>query len=245
MSDTDKVVHGTPPPQEQQAEFASLRSVFDTKTALDRVDAYAKWLFASAAVVGSLGAGLSNSAFYKLHGPSMWLFALAVLCLGICLVQASKSIAPKWVEADYYVLASLRDAVNKQFATRQRLLTRASVFFSLALILAACAPLASLLPSESAPSIHYAVDEKGALDAGLEASDLQAGTFVELRVESSDPKVQVPRTSTIVDSSHLAKLNLKMSAVNSATSNLDLVGCIRKIEQKNCTTELRLAIVQK
>lgn len=245
MSNGDEVVRGNQPPAEQQAEFASLRSLFDAKAALDRVDAYAKWLFASAAVVGSLGAGLSNAAFSKLHGPAIWLFAFAVLCLGVCLIQASTSIAPKWVEADYYVLPSLRIAVNKQFATRQRLLTRASVFFSLALVLAACAPLASMWPSKTLPSIHYTVDEKGVLDAGIEVAELQAGTLVELRIESKDPKVQVPRTSTIVDSSHLAKLSLKMSGVNSATSNLDLLGCIREIKQKNCTTELRLTIFQK
>jgi hypothetical protein len=53
-----------------------------SKTALDRLYTYGKWLFGSATIVGTLGASLSNSAFSKLHGIAAWLFAGAVLSLG-------------------------------------------------------------------------------------------------------------------------------------------------------------------
>ncbi len=240
-------VKGTPATAEQIAEMTSLRAVFDPKTALDRLDTYGKWLFATAAIVGSLGAGLSNAALPKLHGFSLILFGLAVVCLDVCLVFASLSLAPKWVEANYYELLSMRAAVNKQLRKRQVLLTSASIFFCLALLLAAAAPLISLRPSKSEPSIHYSIDEKGALDAVLEASDLEPKSVIRLRLESADAKVQTPSTSAIVDASRQVKLNLKMTGVNSLTSNLTLVACFapEQMTQTSCPTEIKLPVIQK
>jgi len=242
MSEGEITVRGTAATAEQKAEMASLRTVFDPKAALDRVDTYGKWLFTSAAVVGSLGAGLSNAAFTKLHGPSTWLFATAVLSLGVCLIFASASLAPQWVDANYYQLDSMRGAVNKQFAKRQFRLTSASIFFALALFLAAIAPLVSLSPIKSEPSIHYSIDEKGGLDASLEASDLQAGTVVGLRLESADSKTQTPSTSAIADNTHQVKLNLKMSGIGPTTPALSLIGCIRGAKEQKCASELRLPV---
>jgi hypothetical protein len=243
MTDSQEVIRGEYVSPETKAEFDSLRTVFDTKSALDRLDSYGKWLFASAAVVGSLGAGLSNSAFSKLHGLSAWLFAAAVLSLGICLVQASKSIAPQWVEIRMAELKSMRQAVNSQFGRRQRLLTGASIFFSFALLLAAVSPLASLAPNYPVPILHFSIDEKGTMDAGLEANGLSGGTLIQLRVEATDgAKMQLPIASTSADQNGQAKVSVRMTGIGSASPNLRLVACFQKKGEASCAEQSRVLI---
>src|ERR1035437_77924 len=100
---------GTYVSPEIKAEFDSLRSVFDAKASLDRIDSYAKWIFASSAIVGALGAGLSNGAIAKAHGMSLFLFTFAILCLGISLVAACQSIAPEVTSVLIYDIDDMRE----------------------------------------------------------------------------------------------------------------------------------------
>ena len=88
----------------------------DPNAGFDRLDSYGKWLFTSAAVIGSLGAGFSNSAFSKLRGAGIWLFAFASLAPGLSLVAASRSVAPHWINPLLNHLASLPGAVKQQFS---------------------------------------------------------------------------------------------------------------------------------
>jgi hypothetical protein len=216
--------------------------VFDTKTALDRVDSYGKWLFGSAAIVGSLGAGLSNSSFAKLRGLGVWGFALAVVTLGLCLVAASQSLAPQWVEVRLTDLNSLRHAVNSQFDKRQRLLTVAAFFFALALTLAALSPLASVVSAgDHVPTIHYLVDDKGVLDSGVEAGDLGAGMIVRLRLEV-DGKEQAPSSMTTVDESGQVKLSLKTPITAISKGKLDLVVCEQRLGETDCAKIYRITV---
>ena len=239
----DKVIHGSVVSQEDKTEFDSLRTMFDAKAAVERLDSYGKWLFASAAVVGSLGAGLSNTALSKLRGPGVWVFALAVVSLGICLVAASRSIAPHWVKARIAELDSLRAAVNKQFKSRQGQLNVAAGFFALALVLAAVSPLISLVAGKSVPVLHYSLDEKGNLDAGLEASALDAGTMIEIRLDG--PKgsaIQLPSAAGTADDNGQVKLSLKLTGVSSPATSVDLVSCVKKRDQTACEDLQRLTV---
>jgi hypothetical protein len=240
---TDEEIKGTVVDQEDKAEFDSLRTIFDPKAALDRLDSYGKWLFASAAVVGSLGAGLSNTALSKLRGAGVWVFALAVMSLGLCLFAASRSIAPHWTKARVAVLDSLRAAINKEFKTRQRQLNLAAGFFALALVLAAVSPLVSLITGASVPVLHYSLDEKGNLDAGLEASSLDKGSTIEIRLDG--PKgsaVQLPRAAATADDNGQVKLTLKMTGLSSTAASVDLVSCVTKRDQTACEDRQRLSV---
>jgi hypothetical protein len=242
MAEPDEVIRGGVVPPEIKAEFDSLRTVFDTKTALDRVDSYGKWLFGSAAIVGSLGAGLSSSSFAKLRGLGVWSFALAVVALGVCLVAASQSLAPQWVEVRLTDLKSLRHAVNSQFGKRQRLLTVAAFFFALALTLAALSPLASIVStSDRVPTIHYTLDDKGVLDSGVEAGDLRAGLIVRLRLEA-DGKAQVPSSMATVDESGQVKLSLKTPITTISKGKIDLVVCEQMLGETNCAKIYRMTV---
>jgi len=252
----DKVIHGTVVDQETKAEFDSLRGMFDPKAAVERLDSYGKWLFGSAAVVGSLGAGLSNTSLSKLRGAGVWIFALAVVSFGICLVAASRSIAPHWIEAKLAEISSLRKAVNSQFKSRQKQLNVAAGFFALALALAAVAPLVSLVAGKNVPVLHYSLDEKGNLDAGFEASGLDPGTTMEIRLDG--PKgsaVQLPSAAASADDNGQVKLSLKKTGAGwspdfqpedpkekSGPAGLDLVSCVKKRDQTACEELQRMPV---
>jgi hypothetical protein len=245
MTEPNEIIRGTPVPPEIKAEFDSLRTVFDSKTALDRVDSYGKWLFNSAAIVGSLGAGLSNSSFAKLRGAGTWSFAIAVVALGMCLVAASRSIAPQWVQVQLTELDSLRNAVNDQFRKRQSLLTMAAFFFASALALAALSPLISLtLGGASIPNIHYTLDDKGILDGGVEANNLGSGTVLELRV-AVDGIGQMPASAATADGTGQVKVSLKTSLATISAGKIDLVACERRSEEGNCSKTYKMPIAQK
>lgn len=243
MTDQVPVIHGKVVSQEDKADFDSLRAILDPKAGLDRLDSYGKWLFASAAIVGSLGAGLSNTALSKLHGLGVWLFALAVVVFGCSLVAASRSLAPHWVEAQRSDLESLRIAVSKQFKSRRRQLAWASGLFAIALGLAAVSPLVSLMTSNSAPVLHYSVDEKGTLDAGLEANALDPGTVIELRLDPpTGSTIQLPRAAASADENGQVKLSLRMTGFSSSVTNMDLVTCAKKRNQTACAEQQRFPV---
>ncbi len=245
MAEQDPIIRGEDVPPEIKAEFDSLRTVFDTKTALDRLDSYGKWLFNSAAIVGSLGAGLSNSSFGKLRGASVWSFALAVIAFGLCLVAASRSLAPQWVEVQLTNLKSLRDAVNTQFAHRQQLLTRAASLFAFALVLAALSPLLSLISAGgNVPNIHYTLDDKGTLDSGLEATGLKPGTVIELGVEV-DGKRQTPASASTADETGQIKVSLKTSIAAIPSGTIDLVACERDEKSGGCAKMHRVTVLKR
>jgi hypothetical protein len=239
-------IKGVPVSEEEKAQLDLLRSVFNTKSALDRVDAYGKWLFASATVVGSLGAGLSNAAFSKLRGLGTIFFAASILALGASLVCASLSLAPQWVKVQLDVLKSMQDAVQEQFEKRQRFLTMASIFFALALAFAALSPVGSLFHSQSVPALHYSIDDKGAFEAGLTGTYLSPGAFVELRLngkKSGSANTELPKTAAIVGTDGSATLTLKAAGMDATNvTSLDVIGCIREQGDTQCAKEYLLHV---
>lgn len=181
--DSDAVVRGTYVPPEVKAQFESLRAFFDAKASMDRIDSYGKWIFASSAIVGALGAGLSNGALPRAHAGSLVLLMASIVCLGVSLVAASQSIAPKVVEVSLNDLKSMREAVNRHFKDRQRYVSVAARFYALAIFLAALVPLVSVLTRQSRPRLSYTVDAKGALAAEVQAGGMKQGDALELEVE--------------------------------------------------------------
>jgi hypothetical protein len=176
-------VSGVYVPPEEKAEFDSLRSYFDAKTSLDRIDDYAKWIFASSAVVGALGAGLSNAGLAKARGPAFILFAIAVFCLGIALLAASLSIAPRISEVWLKDIDNLRKTVNEHFRRRQRFLTAAAGFYALAIFLAALVPVVSEVMPATTPHLSYSVDARGAITADVTESGMKQGGSLQLALQ--------------------------------------------------------------
>lgn len=228
---------------EIKAEFDSLRSIFDAKSAMDRLESYSKWLFGSAAVVASLGAGLSNAAFSKLRGPGIWCFAAAIGAFTICLVAAAGSVAPKWVKANIYDLNQLRQAVDTQFEARRRFLKVAAAFFALALALAGLSPLVSLA-ARAVLIVHFSLDESGKLDAGLEATGLKPGSVALLQFEgTTTAQGSLPSAASTADDNGHVQLTVKMANTASLTGKPELVGCLKKgPAETTCFKERRLRL---
>lgn len=183
MTGHGEAVPSTYVPPEEKTEFDSLRSYFDAKASLDRMDDYAKWIFASSAVVGALGAGLSNAAFANAHGAALILFAVAVFCLGIALIAASLSIAPQISEVWLKDIDDLRRTVNEHFRRRQRFLTAAAGFYAIAIFMAAFVPVVSQLILTTTPHLRYSVDASGAIRADVTESGMKQGGSLQLALE--------------------------------------------------------------
>lgn len=99
---------------------------------------FAKWLFTSAAVVGSLGAAFSNPAIGGLTGRGRYLFLFAVALVGISLGLATVALTLELEQKE-----SLTKAMRDYGHRRASWLKWAGWLFAFAIGLAALAPLVS------------------------------------------------------------------------------------------------------
>lgn len=206
MSNHEHRVEPTQVTPEEKAQTDALRACFDPKASLDRIDTFAKWIFSSCAIVGALGAGLSNSAFAKTHGIGTWLLAGSILCLGISLVAAALGIHPDLVRVRIYDPADLQAKVNDMIKGRQRLLSVATVFYGLAIVIAATVPFLSTMGSQRIDKITYSIDGKGALSADLASSGAPGSAIIEFTVEQKTGSLGT--AATTVDASGEANIHL-------------------------------------
>lgn len=202
----DTVERGTYIPPEVKQQFDSLRTFFDATATLDRIDSYGKWIFASSAIVGALAAGFSSGSLPKTHGWSLLPLTASVLCLGISLVAASRSIAPQIVEVSLNDLDSMREAVNAHVKGRQRSISFAARFYALALFLAALVPLSSVFSVQNSPRLTYAVDATGALVADVLADGVKPGSAIEL--DLAQQGTPLAAAGAVADSTGSAHLHL-------------------------------------
>jgi hypothetical protein len=112
-------------------------------TRITAIDDFAKWLFTTITVVGTLGAAFSNSAFKKLNGLGAVLFFLAIAATGVSLAVA---VLLRCVETGEVNWNSLEDILEKGSAAlniKRRLAWIAGTCFALAILLAGISPLVS------------------------------------------------------------------------------------------------------
>lgn len=127
---------------EEIEDFKELRLLLRPTETLRVLDEFSKWLFASAAVVGALGAGLGVSGLNGLDGAGSYIFASAVLCLALSLTAAVFARMPQRRLVHRNDSASMSSAVDGIATRRYRLLIGAGLLFAAALVLAGIAPLA-------------------------------------------------------------------------------------------------------
>jgi hypothetical protein len=119
--------------------------MFDYDASQKTLDAFAKWLFGTSTVVGSLAAGLSVVGLAAYTPVATIMVASAVACLGVALSLAALSLQPRWKITNPNSIAKLVDVVQEQLEYRSRRLSVAARFFAVALLLAAVSPLAAHL----------------------------------------------------------------------------------------------------
>lgn len=134
---------GTALSPDEEADFAELRALFSPSQSLRLLDNFAKWLFASAGIVGVLGSGFGLSKANNLHGSGRRLFAWAVVCLGLSLALAALARLPILQRVNRYSPEDMRSALHTLYFVRCGLLAGSALLFAAALALAGFAPLES------------------------------------------------------------------------------------------------------
>lgn len=125
------------------AEYEELRQLVSRKQSLLLLDDFAKWLFAAAAVVGTLGASFGASDANALTGAGRKLFAVAVALVGVSLALAALARLPLGKKVNFSSRDSLKSHIDGVTQFRGRLLRGAALLFAFALVLAGFAPLFS------------------------------------------------------------------------------------------------------
>jgi hypothetical protein len=211
-------------PVEQQQQ-ADLQALFKPADALKRVDDFAKWIFTSIAVVGTLGAGFSNSAFATLTSTGRIVLAIAILLVGVSLFAATLALEPRWVHANPSSRESMLAAVDVNLRKRRRPLRWAAGLFALALVLAASAPLVSAFSGrEARVALGYELGADGKFTGLLTGTGLKPGTVLELRLDGTkDSKLWLaPSTRKSADVKGEALLSVNLANARDAGSDLRL-----------------------
>lgn len=142
LSDTD-TRSGTALSAEEIADYKQLRELVSPERSLAVIDDFAKWLFAAAAIVGTLGTGFGVSSANDLAGNGKRVLALAVALVGISLALAALVRLPLPITVNRYSDVDLASKVARLVKIRGVILGVAAVLFAIGLILAGLAPLAS------------------------------------------------------------------------------------------------------
>jgi hypothetical protein len=219
-------VTGRPLSPAEQQQLSDLQALFRPADAMKRLDDFAKWIFTSIAVVGTLGAAFSNSAFGSLAGWGKVLFGLAILLVGVSLFASTLALEPKWVHANPSSRTSMLNAVNENLRRRRVPIQCAAILFGLALVAAATAPLASTFTGSKKPSVilGYELKADGKFTGILSATGLKPRTVAELRIEGGgDSRLSfAPSTRKPADAHGEVSLSIDLDNARDAGSELKL-----------------------
>jgi hypothetical protein len=209
-------------------QLQNLQGLFDPATCFKRIDDFSKWLFATIAVVGTLGAGLSNSAFSTLSPAGKVMFAISVTLVGASLFEAVRAMEPQWVHANLASRESMLAAVDANLLARRQPVERASHLFASALIIAALAPLASLIwpPTPTAQvSLAYDIKTDGKITGQATASKLRPFAPIELILEGGRaPNGSVlPKVRKVADEKGQASLSIELTQPSKWGTDLKLL----------------------
>jgi hypothetical protein len=155
-------------------------------------DDFAKWLFSTITVVGTLGAAFSNVAFKNLRGCGTYLFFGAICATGISLALAVvlRTIEPK--DANWYSLDDMTKKAEVALKYKRRLAWGAGACFAAAIVLAGLSPLVSGNPPKDKPvlvkGLAYSYGKDAIHITGLLSKP--EGTLGEIRVLAITPKDQ-------------------------------------------------------
>jgi hypothetical protein len=129
--------------EDEIADYEQLRTLVSPAKSLELLDDFAKWLFVTAAIVGTLGASFGVARDDDLTGTGKRMFSWAVALVGISLALAAMARLPLPRRVNRYSDVSLREHVAFVLKVRGVLLFLAALLFASALVLAGLAPLFS------------------------------------------------------------------------------------------------------
>lgn len=235
-------VRGRPVSKETVSELTELRELFKPEASARALDQFSTWLFATVAVVGTVGTALGATGVNELSGDGKELYAWAVVALGVSLALAAVSRIPQLSRFNPYSALSMRRQVNRILLIRAVALILAGIAFAVALVLAAWAPLKSTEAAEEPPlSMTYALANTGQLVARFAVSDARPLTalFSELRTQAPAPRSSAPRARTTTNEDGEATVSLKLK---NATSYRRVVLFGKWVDRSGLPTTSRLVI---
>jgi hypothetical protein len=191
---------------------------------LGGLDDFAKWLFTSVSIIGSVGAAFSTTAVKAFNTSGAIAFFAGILFAGISLFLAVwlRAVQPAW--ANYQ---NLEDMVNKHRAAltcKQRLAWWSGLFFALGLLIASAAPLLTVGgPRPQSPSsLSYSFGKDGV------HATASLGSRGRLAIVAVDPTARQTVLATqlgVPGDDHIAKLDLTAAVPNSTTEVRLLIDC--------------------
>jgi hypothetical protein len=145
QTDTPPATEATPEvlSAEEVADYEQLRGLVSPEKSLALLDDFAKWLFAIAATVGTLGASFGVSNANELKGDGKTVFAVAVAAVGVSLALTALARLPLRIGVNRYSDVDLAKNVAWIITVRGILLGIAALLFAVALVLAGLSPLVS------------------------------------------------------------------------------------------------------
>jgi hypothetical protein len=127
--------------KEELEDVTELRLLLSPSETVRVLDDFARWVFASTAVVGTLAAGFGLSGLDDLSERGRNVFAAAVMSVAMSLVLATLARIPKRLDVNRFSPESMQDALRQMVVLRGRLLAGAGILFAVALLLAGLAPV--------------------------------------------------------------------------------------------------------
>lgn len=154
---------GAPVSREEVERLRGLRALFDPASSLKVVDDFAKYLFTSAAIVGTIAGGLKVTDLTDLHGVGADLFSFAIVALAASLACAILALLPLGMRANPNKTESLQGALGRLLRFRLGWITAAGLLFALAIGLAGAAPFVSqqTIDRPDDTGVGYTVGEDG------------------------------------------------------------------------------------
>ncbi|HEY0794530.1 MAG TPA: hypothetical protein VGD64_02005 [Acidisarcina sp.] len=126
------------------------------------LDEFAKWLFSSISVIGTLAAGFSTVAVKSFSTRSAVIFFIAISLTGLSLFLAVclRTIQPK--KANYQSLDDMLQKDGEALKWKQICAVGAGAIFALAVLVSGLSPLASVIfPTNPQSSLLYSYGKEG------------------------------------------------------------------------------------
>lgn len=228
MANSTSVVRGTAISASQGESLEALQSIFKPEAGLKRLEDFAKFIFASVAIVGTLGAAFSNAAFGELGPRGKLLFALALGAISASVASAAMSLSPKWVVANPHNHASMEEALARAYRARRLPLQVATVTFLMALLFASAAPIVSGWLERQPPlaQMTYAWTHSGELATHLVMTGLEPFSVVRARIRGRAVKagpILLPQAMTMADRHGDASVALTLKRLTPGSSKMAFV----------------------
>ena len=176
-----------PLPKDEVDLLKKYRDLTMPAARLAGLDDFAKWLFTSISVIGSLAAAFSTSAIKTFNTCSATCFFVAIFLTGVSLFLA---VCLRAVEPQRANWQSLQDMLEKNASAlrkKQILAAASGAAFALAVLAAGSAPLLSLACHPAAPNgFSYSLGKDG-IKATASFTKVPR-TLSEIRIVAREPK---------------------------------------------------------